>query len=161
MKIAKLATLAISAMLATAAYAETEVVGSWMIETRVDPFTDEERVFAVSFSSDEYDVNALAIGCKDDEIMIAIGSDALGPFSSSLVGMRIGLGEPTFAQWNGCNRLAALHSPNPMKHLKEMLESNAKQLVFRLWRDGKQLTSVFNLSGFDVAHQKVAEACVK
>lgn len=157
----RLVILLTTIMLATAAHADPEIEfeGSWKIKTEVDPFTDKKKVIANATSSTEDDYNQLILRCWNDEFDIYIANGILGEFKSTRVGMRIGEAKPTFSRWIGSTDMGALFARKPIQLAKEFLESEATRLVFRLERDDKTETSVFDLDGFGVAYQKTIEAC--
>lgn len=137
-----------------------EQSGSWIIGSELDPFSETIKVVAFSQSIDEI---FIMLRCWDGRFDIFLSHEIYGfdGWEWTEVGMRIGDSKPTFSDWKILENNNVIARPEPFQMAKEIAQSDASKLLFRLQLSGRIETPVFDLDGFDVGYKKTIDACTK
>jgi len=144
------------------AESRTELIGNWVVETEVDPFTNRNTVLAWVW--DESYAFMLRCWHEGFDLILHSGTTVLtedADLHFMDVGIKIGNSDPVYEYWTifTDRQSVGQYGADAVRFAKRLVESQSKQLVFRIARMGSFETPVFDITGVERVYPKVAGTC--
>lgn len=143
-----------------AAAVSSAVIGTFGIQTRIDPITDDRRVMALLVSDD----TTLAIGCMLQSKQVFVTLQArerigLNADLKSIMTIRFDADAPFEQAWQSKEELAYLDNVKQVAAFANRLRT-AKKVVIR-WPaiEGGYHDGIFTVDGADAAMKTVSSSC--